>query len=66
MVDKVFGGIVFSCPPYSYSERMDIYKLNGSVATMVTGSRPPLPEKPTGTEPQNEMKKHRRKKSRSS
>ena len=66
MVDKIFGGVVFSCPPYSWSERMDLHKLNGNVATMVIGSRPPLLETPTSTEPQTEVKKPRRKKSRSS
>jgi hypothetical protein len=45
---------------------MDLHKLNGNVATMVIGSRPPLLETPTSTEPQTEVKKPRRKKSRSS
>jgi hypothetical protein len=67
MVRRVIDGMVIHGPPYSWSERMNMHKLNGSVTTQVTGSRPPLPEKPQSTEPQPKSGlKLGRKKSRSS
>jgi hypothetical protein len=52
MVRMVIDGMVIHGPPYSWSERMNMHKLNGSVATTLIGLRPPRPETPTSTEPQ--------------
>ena len=63
---KVIGSMKFEVPPYTWDERMEHSKINRSIATVVIGSRPPLPETPRSTAPQAEVKKPRRKKSLSS